>query len=66
MIALETELKKCGKTIEELTAKKASSEQLMKLEREVNEQGGKQKTKNNQLDESIRAVSSRLEQIEKV
>ncbi len=66
MIALETELKKCGKTIDELTAKKASSEQLMKLEKEVNDQDGKYKIKNNQLEESIRTVSSRVEEIEKV
>ncbi len=41
MIALETELKKCGERIDELTAKKASTDQLMKLEREVNDQGEK-------------------------
>ena len=55
-----------GTRIDELTAKKASTDQLMKLEREVNDQEGKHKIKNNQLEESIRAVSSKLEQIEKV
>ena len=66
MIALETELKKYGARIDELTAKKASSEQLMRLEREANDQGEKQKIKNDQLEESIRAVSSKVEEIEKI
>ncbi len=64
MTALETDLRKCGESINLL--EKASTENLKKLEKDVNDQREKSKIHNSQLEESIRTVLSKVQQIEKI